>query len=116
MIPAENRVRETELKNKIQGYIEADLSDASLSGLAEHLGYSSSYTAALVKRLYGKSFSKLLQEKRCAVAAEKLLNTDMSICEIINSVGYENESFFRRTFKEKYGKNPLDFRKRGKQI
>ena len=116
LIPAENRVRETELKNKIQGYIEADLSDATLSGLAEHLGYSSSYTASLVKRLYGKSFSKLLQEKRCVVAAEKLLNTDMSICEIINSVGYENESFFRRTFKEKYGKNPLDFRKRGKQI
>jgi len=113
LIPTENNQKEAELKKKIQKYIETHLTDASLSSLAEHLGYSASYTAALVKKTFGKSFSKLLQDKRCAVAADKLLNTDMSVCEIINFVGYENESFFRRAFKEKYGKNPLEFRKKG---
>lgn len=114
LTPAENNQKEAELKKKIQKYIETYLTDASLSSLAEHLGYSASYTAAIAKKTFGKSFSKLLQDKRCAVAADKLLNTDMSVCEIINFVGYENESFFRRAFKEKYGKNPLEFRKKGK--
>ena len=111
--PAENSAKKKVLSESIYGYIEKNLTTATLSGLAELLGYSVSYTAALVKRMFGKPFSKLLQEKRCAIAADKLLNTDLSVSEIIISVGYENESFFRKTFKEKYGKNPLDFRKKG---
>ena len=57
------------------------------------------------------TFSKALQAKRCAAAADMLLNTEISVCEIAEKVGYENKSFFRKIFKEKYGKNPLEFRK-----
>ena len=46
-----------------------------------------------------------------AAAADMLLNTEMPVCEIAERVGYENKSFFRKIFKEKYGKNPLEFRK-----
>ena len=67
----------------------------------------------MVKKLTGKSFSKQVQEKRCSIAARKLLETDLSIEEIIADLGYENESFFRKIFKEKYGKNPLEYRKKG---
>ena len=42
-----------------------------------------------------------------------LLHTDLSVEEISNCMGYENKSFFRKIFKEKYGKNPLEFRKKG---
>ena len=77
------------------------------------IGYSNVYTGSLVKKFTGKSFTKLLQAKRCSIAAKKLLNTDLSIEKIVADVGYENESFFRKIFKEKYGKNPLDYRKRG---
>lgn len=42
-----------------------------------------------------------------------LLHSDLSVEEIINCMGYENKSFFRKIFKEKYGKNPLEFRKKG---
>ncbi|MBR4173371.1 MAG: AraC family transcriptional regulator, partial [Clostridia bacterium] len=41
-----------------------------------------------------------------------LLNTDIPIADIIADVGYENESFFRKKFTEKYGRNPSEFRKR----
>lgn len=98
---------------KINSYLDENIKTASLDELAEALGYSSVYTGSLIKKLTGKSFSKLLQSKRCAIAAEMLLNTDMSVHEIINAVGYENESFFRRIFKEKYGKNFLEYRSRG---
>ena len=59
----------------------------------------------------GDMLLELLQKKRCAVAAELLLQSEASIGEIAHSVGYENLSFFRRKFKETYGKNPLEYRK-----
>lgn len=102
---------EARLKEEIERYIDKNIGTASLTELAKRLGYSAVYTGGLVKRLTGKTFSILAAEKRCRVAADKLKNTDMTIREIINEVGYENESHFRKIFKEKYGKNPLEFRK-----
>ncbi len=101
------------LHKKIEQYISQHMQDATLSGLADELGYSAVYTGGLVKRLIGMPFSKALQSQRCRKAAQMLLDTDLSIREIIDEIGYENESFFRKMFKEKYGKNPLEFRKRG---
>ncbi len=40
-----------------------------------------------------------------------LEETDLPIGEIINATGYENENFFRKIFKQKYGKNMLEYRK-----
>jgi len=98
---------------KIDSYIEKNIKTANLEELSEILGYSAVYTGSLVKKLTGKSFGKAVQAKRCSIAAEKLLTTDLSVEKIIENLGYENESFFRRIFKEKYGKNPLEYRKRG---
>lgn len=95
----------------IDSYIGNNLKSANIKELAKLLGYSAVYTGTLVKNLTGQTFSKTVQTKRCAAAAYKLLNTDMSVHEIAESVGYENKSFFRKVFKEKYGKNPLEFRK-----
>ena len=97
---------------KIDEYIDDHLTDASLDGLADFLGYSSVYTGALVKKVTGKTYKSLLQEKRLEIAENLLLQTEMSIDEIIKRTGYENASFFRRIFKEKYGVTPLNYRKR----
>ena len=97
---------------KIDEYIDEHLTDSSLDGLADFLGYSPVYTGALVKKVTGKTYKSLLQEKRLGVAENLLLKTDMSIDEIIKRTGYENASFFRRIFKEKYGVTPLNYRKR----
>lgn len=99
------------LQGRIEAYIEENIKDASLEGLAQTLNYSTVYTGSLVKRLTGKSFSELLQSRRCHIAAQLLLHTDLSVKAIICRVGYENESFFRRLFRKKYGKSPLAFRK-----
>ena len=99
------------LESKIEKYTEQNLKTASLCNLAKALGYSQAYTSGLVKSLTGKPFSVLIQQKRCSAAARLLVETDLSISEIISSVGYENESFFRNVFREKYGKNMLEYRK-----
>ncbi len=100
------------LQKKIQKYVEKNIKTANLCELAVGLGYSEVYTGALVKKLTGVSFTKYLQKKRCELAANKLLSSDLSIGEIVRDVGYENETYFRKIFKEKYGENPLEFRKR----
>lgn len=94
-----------------ENYIEQNIGNATLGGLAVCLGYTKSHTEKLVKKVTGTAFGNLLQKKRCDKAADMLLNTDLSIKEIIDFVGYKNENFFRKKFKERYGKNPLDFRK-----
>lgn len=105
------KTNNNDLSKKTDKYIEDNLQTANLAELAKLLGYSEVYTGSLVKRVKGMTFSKLLREKRCRAAAQLLEETDLSVGEIINKVGYVNESFFRKAFKEKFGKNPLDYRK-----
>ncbi len=99
------------LREEIDLYIQEHLRDASLDELAARLGYSATYTGNTVKRLTGQTFSKLLQSKRLNLAVKLLTETEISIGEIIDIVGYKNESFFRDVFKAKYGKKPLEYRK-----
>ena len=105
-------VKNEMLRTKIDEYMDGNLPGATLSGLADSLGYSSIYTGALVKKLTGLSYKNYLQKKRLKLSEEMLLQTDISIDEIIKHVGYENASFFRKMFKGKYGTTPLNYRKR----
>lgn len=98
------------ISDQIERYIEQNLQTASLDELSKILGYSAVYTGKLVKKITGVPFSKAVLSKRCEIAAKMLLDTDLPVEEIINIAGYENQSFFRRAFKEKFGKSPLKFR------
>ena len=98
-------------KKRLEEYIDNNLKTANVKEVAAHLKYSVIYSGSLVKKLTGQTFTSLLQERRCMRAAKLLRETDLPISEIIAFVGYENESFFRRKFCEKYGVNPLEYRK-----
>lgn len=105
--------REERLCAEIEAYIDAHLVDATLVGLAAHIGYAESYVGELVRHAMDTSFSALLQQKRCAAAASLLLESDLSVQEIIARVGYRNESFFRDKFKQRYGVSPYHYKKKG---
>lgn len=110
--PHEVNSKQERLKQQIEAYVSEHIKDATLNELAAYLKYSPVYTGSLIKQLTGETFSTYLQNMRCKIAAKLLTESDYSIKEVIHAVGYENESFFRKIFKEKYGKNPLQFRKR----
>lgn len=99
------------LRQTMPQWLEADPAHASLDALAQKLGYSKSYTGSLVREVFGKSFTQMLHKTRCDVASRLLRATDLPVKEIAARVGYENESFFRRLFREFTGKNPLEYRK-----
>ena len=104
-------IREENTVRKIEFYIKNNIKNASLGGLADLLCYSAVYSGNVVKKLMGMSFNELLQKKRLELAASLLIETDEPIGDIISKVGYENGSYFRRIFKERYGVNPFEYRK-----
>ena len=55
-------------------------------------------------------FTEYLQTKRLSEASRLLTETSLSVYEVSNAVGYENESFFRRKFKERYKASPKQYR------
>lgn len=100
-----------QLCREIKEYVDGNIRTARLGEPAKKLGYSETYTGMLIKKVMNESFSRILQERRCVFAAKLLVTTDLSVGEIINKIGYENESFFRRNFKEMYGKTQNQYRK-----
>lgn len=108
--------KEQKLIQQINEYISNNITTANINELAKLLGYSKAYCGILIKSLTGKPFSELLQFKRCERAATLLTDTDLSISDIINNVGYENESFFRKKFSSLFGLSPLKYRKNGGKI
>ena len=113
--PIADNSKLNKIKLQIDEYIKDNLKTANRPELAGLLGYSVVYMGNLVKRLTGMNFSGYLQTVRCQVAAEMLVNSSVSIHDIITAVGYENESFFRKIFKEKYGMNPYQYRAESKK-
>ena len=64
-----------------------------------------------IKKRTGKTYKELLQAKRMNQAVYLLSNSRLSVSDIIESVGYDNTSYFYRKFKERYGVSPKEYRK-----
>lgn len=106
----ENMVVMTTLK-----YIEQQYRTATLSYLSEEMHQPVHTLSKLIKKHTGSTFKELLQRKRLNKAAEFICDTDLSVNDIIAAVGYENNSYFHRIFKERYGMTPRAFRMENKK-
>ncbi|MGN0593393.1 MAG: AraC family transcriptional regulator [Ruminococcus sp.] len=91
-------------------YIHQNYRTASLSELAGMLNQSVSGLSRLIKQKSGCSFKELLQRKRFQQAILLLCRTQLPVNDIIAAVGYENNSYFYRQFKEKYAVSPKEYR------
>jgi len=60
---------------------------------------------------YQETPGKWLLKKRLEYAANLILNGDLNISQVAFESGFEDLSHFSRAFKEKFGKNPSEFRK-----
>lgn len=101
-------------KNKILmavRYIEKHYNeDISVNQLAEQYGMSSNYFSTLFKKELNQSTVNYITNLRISKAKEYLINTDKSVVEIANIVGYEDSNYFFRVFKKKEGVSPQKYR------
>lgn len=91
-------------------YIEQQYKTATLTELCEKLHLPMHMLSKMIKKSTGFNFKELLQRKRLNKAAELMCDTDLPINDIIAAVGYENNSYFHRVFKERYHMTPRAFR------
>lgn len=103
---------DNELTGNVLNYIEEHYKNGSLSELAEIMKYDVYWLSREIKKRTGKTYKELLQEKRMNQAVYLLSNSKLSVSDIIESVGYDNSSYFYRIFKEKYGMSPKEYRGR----
>lgn len=93
-------------------YIDHHYQDGTLAEISEQLHLPDYTVSRLVKRRLGKNFKELLQLRKIQQAAYLLTNTPLSVDRIIELIGYENSSYFYRTFRARYGCSPGEYRER----
>lgn len=102
----------TELIGNVLNYVEEHYKDGSLSELANIMNYDVYWLSREIKKRTGKTYKELLQAKRMNQAVYLLSNTRLPVSDIIESVGYDNTSYFYRIFRERFGVSPREYRGR----
>ena len=92
-------------------YIDANYDKAvSLSEISRACHLSISRMSHVFKEQMGITVVEYMTNVRIERAKEFLLGTDLNCTEICFQVGYNNQSYFTRTFKELVGITPRQFR------
>ena len=84
----------------------------TLAGAAAAADLSPNYLAHLIKKETGKTFVDLVTERRMEKAQELLKHTSLRISEVAAAVGFEDEAYFARRFRQWFQLAPRDYRSR----
>ena len=95
---------------EIEEYLRRNYKDVSLKSLTKQFHFQEDYFTRLIKKHTGFTFSEFLKRIRISKAEEMILNTRMSISEIVESIGYKNRSYFYKLFQKTYDMTPEQYR------
>ncbi len=82
----------------------------TLTAVASAAGLSPTYLAHLLRKETGKTFTDWLTERRMDRARELLAHTTLKIADVAQAVGFEDEAYFARRFRQRYGLPPGRYR------
>ncbi len=85
--------------------------EISLDEIASPSGFSTKYFCSFFKEMTGKSAIEYLNSYRVERACRKLLGSDQTITQIAYGSGFNDLSYFIKTFKRIKGCSPSDYRK-----
>lgn len=92
-------------------YVEQHYQERITIGqIAASCDYSQSHFMKYFKNATGMSFIEYLNDYRLSTAARLLRASDSTVLSVSEEVGFENLSYFNRSFKKKFGKTPSAFR------
>lgn len=87
--------------------------DINFNLIANNMNYSSSYLTKIFYQHFNCSPSKYLISLRIQKAQHILLhNPDLTIRQVGELVGYDDQGYFSRIFKKQTGLSPLEYRER----
>lgn len=91
-------------------YIDCHLEDSiSLKGLAERVNVNASYLSVRFKKEVGRSVIDYVNWKKVESSLLYLAATDLSMAEVAERVGIDDENYYSRLFKKYQGMTPRQY-------
>ncbi|MBE6541952.1 MAG: helix-turn-helix transcriptional regulator [Ruminococcaceae bacterium] len=87
------------------------MNDITIEDIAEKMYLSSRHVYRIVKSRYGKTFRRVITDRRLELARQLLLTCDLTAEKIAEYVGFGSREGFYREFTKKYSITPMEYRK-----
>lgn len=92
-------------------YLSVHYATATLASTAEYFHYHPNYLSAFIKKHTGRSFRSILNDIKASQANYFLTNTNFTISEIAELLGYSQLCNFYDFCKKNYGMTPVEYRR-----
>lgn len=103
--------------NKVFNHVRANFfQPISLESMADMTGMTTPSFCRYFKKISGKTFTRFVNEYRLVHASKLLSENNLSITEICFESGFNNFSYFNKSFKSFTGKSPSAYRNSFKQL
>jgi len=92
-------------------YLKKNLyTDISLDIIADKINISPQHLSRIFKSKYGKTIGEYIVDQRMSYAKYLLTNSDYSIKDITDKIGYTDQNYFSRVFKKHTGSTPSQYK------
>ena len=99
---------------RAKAYVRDNLSNATVTGMAELLHYNTKYLSRIFIQATGMTPFEYITDHRMKWAKDALAYSALSIAEITEAIGYDHRNGFTLAFKKKYGTTPSEYRKKAR--
>ena len=97
-------------------YICENIATATLGSTSTFLHLSEKHLCCTLKKITGKTFTRLLHDNRIELASYMLAHSDEPIEAVAYAIGFENVNYFYMVFKKMTGMTPNECRKQSTHI
>jgi AraC family transcriptional activator of pobA len=109
------RLNDEPLLAEVFGFVEERYGEPiSLKDVARAVSLSPGHLTTVVRRKTGRTVVEWIPERRLAQARRLLVETDLSAEEVGRRIGYNDPTYFVRSFKRAHGTTPLAWRRAGR--
>ncbi len=106
-------VKDKEFINQLVSIINSHLTNPNMDVdfICTEMGMSRTKLYQKIKNITGQSIGELVRTIRLKKAAEFMTHEDISLLDVMYSVGIQTQSYFTKAFKKEFGKTPSQFLK-----
>ncbi|MBE5938594.1 MAG: AraC family transcriptional regulator [Lachnospiraceae bacterium] len=105
------RKNRKQLYGDIVDYINHNInSKITVRQVAEHFGYNEKYLSHMFCKISGQTIKQFILQKKAEAASFFLTDTNLSIEEISDKLGYSDSHNFARSYKSQTGLAPTEYR------
>lgn len=101
---------------KIKAYIKENIAESlSVEMLARLVNLSPDYLTKVFKKESQMTLNDYIIQQRMFLAKELLMNSNVSVSRVSDTIGHTNYSYFSKAFKKYYGISPREMQQKGKK-